>query len=154
MGITRFWVVAIALAGCGAGALKDGGAQGGSNGGEFSDPAIQDRCHESAELSVLAAERHCECLVAAGEHPDQATCVAERAISQSDIDCMCSTYARYPESNTFIDCFLPVQQAYADCIDDALCQQAELDACAEKYGYPQCEPPADAADEVAAMCIS
>jgi hypothetical protein len=155
MGLTSIRPVTLILTvcgatSCGAAALSDGS----KGGGDFIDSAIEDRCHESVELSVFAAERHCECLVAAGEHPDQATCVAERAIAETDIECVCSTYARYPESNAFIDCFLPLQQAHADCLVDAKCEQAKLDACAEAYARPQCQPPADAADEVASTCIS
>ena len=156
MRLTILWVVASLLAACGAGPLDDGGAKGGAanDGGAVPDPAIEQRCRDSTEVSVDAAESRCECLVAAGEHPDQASCVAERAIAPADVDCMCSTYARYPESNAFIDCFLPMQHSYADCIVDALCDQAKLDACAEKYGDPKCQPPADAADEVSAMCTA
>ena len=144
--------IALLLVACGAGPLGDGGAQGGSKGGEFSDPEIEDRCRESIELSVSATEQRCECLVAAGDYPDQATCLAERAAPATDLDCLCSTYARYPASSDFIDCFLPRQQAYADCLADAMCEQTRLDACAAMDGEPRCVPPAEAADEVAAMC--
>ncbi|HEY0134291.1 MAG TPA: hypothetical protein VGB85_09430 [Nannocystis sp.] len=159
MGITRICPIARILAACGvmacgAAPLGNDGAQGGgSKGGDFSDPAIEDRCHESAELSVFAAERHCECLVAAGEHPDQATCVAERSPAATDVDCVCSTYASYPESSAFIDCFIPIQQAAVDCAAEALCNTAKLDACNAKFAdYTQCPLPTEAADEVSEQC--
>ena len=153
MGITRFWPVALALAACGAGPLGDagGGEKGIANDGA-ADPLIETRCHDSAELSRQIAETHCECLVAAGELADQAECVADRSPRDEAVDCLCSVYARYPESDAFIDCFVPRQQAHADCVADALCDQAKLDACDKMVGSLPCQPPQDAADDVAASC--
>ncbi len=159
MGITRIWpiaVVACVLA-CGAdagGALKDASAGGDPNQGGGGDPELEQRCRGSIELLREAAEARCECLVASGERPDQASCVAEFVALESDVDCVCSIYAAYPATDAFLDCFVAFQQAHIDCMVDALCDDEQLSACEEGFaGRTACPLPQEAADEVSSMCL-
>ncbi len=156
MSITKIWpvVVALGLAGCGA-AAGDGagekGLGGGSAGNGEGDPEIEMRCQYSAELAVMAADGRCACLVEAGEFVDQETCRAEISSPQEAFDCVCPIYAMYPESNAFIDCLVPLQEAAVACAADALCDERKLEACTEAYQkYVDCPLP-EAAVEAAAM---
>lgn len=101
----------------------------GSTGDAPGDPAIEERCHDMIDFGVKANEGVCVCSVAAGEYPDLEACLADYLLPEPYVDCLCSVYAKYPESNAFFDCVIPVNEAYASCVASAACDQAMLDAC-------------------------
>lgn len=160
IGISGTWLITVMLgaAGCssaGDASLGDPDGDGGSAGGKAApDAEIEERCRDSADLSRLAAEARCECMVASGERPDQESCIAASATPESTTDCVCPIYALYPDSNVFIDCFLPVQQAHEGCLAEAMCDAEKVSACDKAFvqGHEQCPLPVTAADEVAEMC--
>ena len=152
MSITKVWLVAgaLGLAGCGA-AAGDGGGGKGLGDDPSIDPEIETRCQYSAELATMAADRRCACLVEAGGFVDQQACRAEISSPQEAFDCVCPIYAMDPESNAFIDCLVPLQEAAVECAAAAMCDPAQQNACNEAYeAYLDCPRP-EAAIEAAAM---
>jgi len=152
MSITKVWVISVALGlvGCGA-AAGDGGGGKGSAGDPSIDPEIEMRCQYSAELATMAADRRCACLVEAGEFVDQQACRAEISSPQEAFDCVCPIYAMEPESNAFIGCLVPLQEASVECAAAAMCDETKLEACAEAYAKQVDCPRPEAAVEAAAM---
>ena len=116
------------------------------------DPAIELRCQSWIEVGTSWHDDICVCFVAAGDYRDQETCVAAIGASERYFDCLCSIYAKYPESNAFLDCVIPAQEQYGSCVTSAGCDQAKLDGCALVEGCMQA-PPA-VVDEVAVKCAA
>lgn len=129
-----------------SGTTVDPTSASGSTGEAPGDPAIDKRCHDMIDFGVKANEGVCVCNVAAGEYPDQESCLADYILPESYVDCFCSIYAKYPESNAFFDCIIPVNEDYASCVASAACDQAMLDACAEAgdVASSACGPPPQA----------
>lgn len=137
----------------GSGSTGDPSSGSSSTGSTPSDPAIEMQCYELFELGVMAGQQRCECLVAAGEYPDQASCLAAIVAKPSYVDCVCSVYAKYPESKADLDCNMMVLQNYNKCLATAGCDQVALDECATPM--PMCRPSLEATSaELARKCMA
>lgn len=132
----------------------DGAGSGTTGTGEMpGDPAIEMQCHDNASAGQI--EGLCECFVAAGDYPDQQSCLTALTPPAAFIDCLCSIYAKYPESSAYFDCTAPVNAAWLACVASAACDQEKLDACGEAADMASIEcgqPPQGALDEAAMKC--
>ena len=136
----------------GSGSTGDPSSGSSSTGSTPGDPAIEMQCYELFKLGVMAGKQRCECLVAAGDFPDQASCLEVNAAMPSYIDCACSVYAKYPESKADLDCNILVLENYNKCLAAAGCEQVALDECATPM--PICRPSLEATSaELARKCM-
>lgn len=136
----------------GSGSTGDPSSGSSSTGSMPGDPAIEMQCYELFKLGVMAGQKRCLCLVAAGDFPDQASCLEANAAKPSYIDCACSVYAKYPESVADLDCNMMVLENYNTCLEAAECDQVALDECA--MPMPICRPSLEATSaELARKCM-
>lgn len=137
----------------GSGTTGDPSSGSSSTGSTPGDPAIEMQCYELFELGVMAGQKRCECYVAAGDYPDQASCLEVNVAKPSYVDCVCSVYAKYPESKADLDCNMMVLQNYNQCLAAAGCDQVALDECATPM--PKCRPSLEATSaELVRKCMA
>ena len=136
----------------GSGSTGDPGSGSSSTGTTPGDPAIELQCYELFEIGAVASQTLCACYVEAGDYPDQASCLEKNLHEKSYIDCVCSVYAKYPESKADLDCNTMVLQNYNTCVASAGCDQGLLDECATPM--PSCRPSLEAtSDELVQKCM-
>ena len=137
----------------GSGSTGDPGSGSSSTGTTPGDPAIELQCYELFEIGAVASQTLCACYVEAGDYPDQASCLEKNLHEKSYIDCVCSVYAKYPESKADLDCNILVLQNYNKCLAAAGCDQGALDECATPM--PICRPSLEATSaELARKCMA
>lgn len=105
-----------------------------TTGGEPVDPAIYEQCTaESAEMAKLY-EAECKCLVAGGNFPDQAACLAEIGQTAEEAECTCKVYGQHPESKAIFDCTGAATKQFADCYAATTCDDMDAQsACFDAY---------------------
>lgn len=140
--------------GTGSGTTGDTTGDATGDTGEPGDPAIEKRCLDMNEASANGAAENCECLVTAGVYPDQESCLAASMPPEGYAGCLCAIYARYPESNAYFDCGVPIQASYVECLAASECKMEELDACLDAFvaAIMECQPPRGVAEEAMMNC--
>ena len=67
--------------------------------------------------------------MAAGDYPDQASCVAEYAVPDEYTECICSLYDKYQEAKAGYDCGRSAGERYQACVKAAACDEVKLGEC-------------------------
>lgn len=87
-----------------------------------------------AQYAALAAQtdHDCMCQVAAGDYPDQQTCLAD--YEPAPVDCLCPIFVGDPTNTGWLACVAAAETAYTACIDPLACDDGNGYAgCADTY---------------------
>ena len=101
------------------------------------DPAIEAKCQGYVDVASVANGHYCMCRVVDGTYNNHSECMAEVFPSASYWDCFCAVYAKYPEANAFLDCAIPIIDAYGQCLKPVGCEQEQVDACNTAVECPE-----------------
>lgn len=132
------------------------GIAAGTCGPEDEGAAIEMRCRESSTPDDGYLDAFCTCYVEMGVFADKASCLAAAKITDEELDCVCTAYAKYPESTAYLDCVEPVQDKYQACVFAAGCDAVKLEACSDPFidALEACELPPDALVDDLEKCVS
>jgi hypothetical protein len=100
--------------------------------GDPVDP-VYEQCKANNADNNAVYDAICQCLVASGDFPDQASCLAEFGNGPEIDECTCMVYGKNPESKATLDCNSGPLGTFADCMATAGCEQDAQDACFSAY---------------------
>ena len=124
--------------------------------GEPVDPAIYEQCKAYEADAAMVADAQCKCLVASGNFPDQAACLAEVGTEPAEADCTCMVYGKHPETKASLNCVAGPQKTFADCLAKAACDDPDAQGACFDAVYEavlDCPETSDAFDlDVAIEC--